>query len=57
MSSSKLAAFRRAHGVRAAAVLTLLLGYADLVRGGVTAAALLLVLAYLVIVPIAILDA
>lgn len=57
MSSSKLATLGRAHGVRAAAAIALILGYADLVRGGVTASSLLLVLAYLVIVPAAIVDA
>jgi len=37
--------------VRAAAALTLCLGYADLARGGITAGPLLLVVAYLVLVP------
>lgn len=37
-----------------AAALALLLGYADLVRGGETIAPLLLVLGYIVLVPIAI---
>ncbi len=38
------------------AALALLLGYADLVRGGETIAPLLLVLGYCVLVPIAILK-
>lgn len=37
------------------AILSLLLGYADLVRGGITLAPILLVLGYCVLVPIAIL--
>ena len=37
------------------AALTLLLGYADLARGGITLAPILLVLGYCVLVPIAIL--
>ena len=37
------------------ATVTLLLGYADLVRGGETIAPILLVLGYIVLVPIAIL--
>ena len=56
MSISWFAALRRAHGVRAAAAAALILGYADLARGGITAAPLLLVLAYAVLVPIAILG-
>ena len=39
----------------ALAALTLLLGYADLARGGVTLAPVLLVLGYCVLVPVAIL--
>jgi hypothetical protein len=38
------------------AALALLLGYADLARGGVTLAPILLVLGYCVLVPIAILK-
>ena len=45
---------RRAHLVRAAAAAALLIGYADLVRGGITLAPLLIVLAYAVLVPMAI---
>ena len=37
------------------AALSLLLGYADLVRGGITLAPILLVLGYCVLIPIAIL--
>ncbi|HET7563984.1 MAG TPA: hypothetical protein VFJ96_03235 [Gemmatimonadaceae bacterium] len=40
----------------ALAALALLLGYADLVRGGITLAPILLVLGYLVLIPIAILK-
>ena len=39
-----------------AALLTLLLGYVDLARGGETIAPILLVLAYVVLVPLAILK-
>lgn len=38
-----------------AATAALLLGYADLARGGVTVAPILLVLAYIVLIPVAIL--
>lgn len=38
-----------------AATAALLLGYADLARGGVTVAPILLVLAYIILIPIAIL--
>ncbi len=38
------------------AILSLLLGYADLVRGGITLAPILLVLGYCVLVPLAILK-
>ena len=38
------------------AAVTLLLGYADLVRGGVTVAPILLVIGYCVLVPLAILK-
>ena len=56
MSISSFAASRRAHGVRAAAAAALILGYADLVRGGLTLAPVLLVLGYAVLVPLAILG-
>ena len=39
-----------------AAILTLLLGYADLARGGITLAPFLLVIGYCVLVPLAILK-
>jgi hypothetical protein len=39
-----------------AALLTLLLGYVDLARGGETIAPILLVLAYVVLIPLAILK-
>ena len=51
-----LAPVRRAHVLRAAAAAALALGYIDLVRGGITAAPLLLVLGYAVLVPAAILT-
>jgi len=38
------------------AILTLILGYADLVRGGVTVAPFLLVIGYCVLLPMAILG-
>ena len=46
---------RRVLGWWGAAVLALLLGYADLARGGVTLAPVLLVLGYVVLVPAALL--
>lgn len=56
MPISLFAAGRRAHGVRVAAALALMFGYADLVRGGITVAPVLLVLSYLCLVPLAILG-
>jgi hypothetical protein len=50
-----LASPRRVRALRTIALVLLLLGYADLVRGGVTAAPLLLVSSYLLLVPLAIL--
>ena len=47
---------RRAHALRAAAAVVLLIGYADLARGGITAAPLLMVLGYAVLVPAVILT-
>jgi hypothetical protein len=47
---------RRAHVLRAAAAAALLFGYIDLVRGGITAAPLLIVLGYAVLVPAVILT-
>jgi hypothetical protein len=46
---------RRTRALRAVAPAILLLGYADLARGGLTAAPLLLVAGYLLLVPLAIL--
>jgi hypothetical protein len=43
---------RRALGLRLAAAVALLVGYADLLRGGLTVAPVLLVLGYLVLVPL-----
>lgn len=45
----------RARALRAAALALLSLGYFDLARGGLTAAPLLLVTSYLLLVPLAIL--
>jgi hypothetical protein len=54
---SLLAVGRRARVLRArAAAVALAVGYLDLARGGTTAAPLLLVLGYVVLVPLAILD-
>ena len=39
-----------------AAALTLLLGYLDLIRGGITISAILLALAYCVLIPLAIIK-
>ena len=47
---------RRAHLLRALAALVLLLGYVDLVRGGVVVAPILLVTGYLLLVPLALLT-
>jgi hypothetical protein len=47
---------RRAHLLRALAAVILLLGYADLVRGGVVVAPILLVTGYLLLVPLALLT-
>jgi hypothetical protein len=43
----------RAAALRAAAVAVLLMGYADLARGGLTVAPVLLVVGYLILVPAA----
>jgi hypothetical protein len=48
-----LAPARRAPVLRLLAVVVLAAGYADLARGGLTAAPLLLVTGYLVLVPLA----
>jgi len=50
-----LASVRRAHALRAAALVALCLGYVDLVRGGLTIAPLALVIGYLLLVPVALL--
>ena len=46
---------RRAHVLRVAAAAALLIGYADLARGGITVAPVVIVFAYAVLVPAAIL--
>jgi hypothetical protein len=46
----------RVPALRVATALALLLGYVDLVRGGVTIAPLLLVTSYLLLVPLALLS-
>jgi hypothetical protein len=53
---STLAPTRRALVLRVAAALALLLGYADLARGGLTGAPLLLVTSYVLLVPLALLT-
>ncbi len=47
---------RRALALRAVTLVALLVGYLDLVRGGLTVAALLLVIGYLVLVPVVLLH-
>ena len=56
MRPSSRAPARRARLLRAVASAALLLGYADLVRGGVVVAPVLLVMGYLLLVPIALLT-
>jgi hypothetical protein len=51
-----LASPRRVRALRAVTLALLLLGYTDLARGGLTAAPLLLVSSYLLLVPLAILH-
>jgi len=51
-----LAPAQRALMWRVAAATALLIGYADLIRGGVTIAPLLLVIGYLLLVPLALLS-
>ena len=51
MRLASLAPVRRVHVLRATAVVVLILGYADLVRGGLTAAPLLIVFGYAVLIP------
>lgn len=47
---------RRARAVRAVTLVALSVGYLDLVRGGLTIAALVLVIGYLVLVPVVLLH-
>ena len=47
---------RRARALRAVTLVALSVGYLDLVRGGLTIAALLLVTGYLVLVPVVLLH-
>ena len=53
MPRHALVASQRAPIVRAAAAILIAIGYVDLVRGGVVIAPLVLVAAYLVLVPLA----
>ena len=53
MSRLSLAARPRALMLRAAAALFIAIGYLDLIRGGVVIAPLALVVAYVVLVPLA----
>ena len=55
MAESDTAARSRPWLWWALAILSLVLGYVDLVRGGITLAPILLVLGYCVLIPIAIL--
>jgi hypothetical protein len=55
MPRLRTGAARGALVARAAAVLTLAAGYADLARGGTTLAAIALVAGYVVLVPVALL--
>jgi hypothetical protein len=52
MPRSIFGASRRARIVRSAATLMILVGFADLARGGITLAPLALVAGYLVLVPL-----
>lgn len=56
MRPSLVAPARLAPLMRAAAAAALLIGYADLVRGGMTVAPLLLVIGYMILVPAVILT-
>jgi hypothetical protein len=47
---------RRAHVMRVVAAAVLMIGYVDLVRGGVVVAPILLVTGYLLLVPLALLT-
>lgn len=55
MPYSFLGADRRAHVARTAAALALAAGFADLAYGGITRAAVLLVVGYVVLIPFALL--
>ena len=48
-------ASRRAHALRLAAILLILVGFADLVRGGIVLAPVALVVGYLVLAPLSLL--
>ena len=56
MPNFSLVPRRRAQILRVAAAIALLLGYTDLARGGITAAPVLLVIGYVVLVPAAMLT-
>lgn len=56
MPNFSLVPKRRAQILRVAAAMALLLGYTDLARGGITAAPVLLVIGYVVLVPAAMLT-
>ena len=56
MRTLSTAPVRRARLLRAAAAVVLLIGYADLARGGITAAPLLMVLGHAVFIPAVILT-
>jgi hypothetical protein len=56
MALSNLSPVARKGALWGAAALALLLGFADLARGGETIAPILLVLAYCVLIPLAILK-
>jgi hypothetical protein len=52
MPRSLVGASRRARALRLAAMLVILVGYADLARGGIDLAPLALVIGYLILVPL-----
>ncbi len=56
MRSIPVTLLRRASVLRVVAPLALMLGYLDLVRGGLTAGPILLVLGYLVLIPAMLLE-
>lgn len=56
MRKDSLVPARRAHALRAVAAAALALGYADLLRGGITVAPLMIVLGYAVLIPAVILT-